>query len=340
MGRAIRSGEDMDLLLESGFRSGSLTETAPDVPAGGRRHGEIAANAVIAQTTRSRLDSISLLPVPSETEGLVISHMSRNTPGHGMTERQAKRAGYTACVHLREFGACELWRDGIRSASGALAPGSIHINDMRHGWLADLQGAFDVVNFYIPQSALDEITDDQGSGDRQELRCPIEDGHIDVVVRNLAMALLPAMSQPEQANRLFLDHAWRAVTAHLVRAYGSADIRPRSRRGGLAPWQERRAKEMLLAELSGNVSLPDLARACRLSCSHFSQAFRQTVGCPPHQWLLSQRIERSKQLILNSDQPLSQIALAAGFADQSHFTRVFSRIVKTSPAAWARAQDR
>jgi AraC family transcriptional regulator len=157
---------------------------------------------------------------------------------------------------------------------------------------------------------------------------------------NVAMALLPALMRPEQANKVFLDYAWRALTAHLVRAYASSDARSNAARGGLSPWQERRAKEMLLADLGGNVTLPDLARACRLSSSHFSQAFRQTVGCPPHQWLLSQRIERSKELILNSDQSLSEIALATGFADQSHFTRVFSRLVSKSPAAWGRAQER
>lgn len=340
MGRAMRSSEDIELLPERGFKAGSSIGTMPEVQAGARRDGQIGANAVIAQTTRCRLDSMKLLTVPSESEDVVISHMSRNRPGHGMTERQAKRAGFTVCVHLKEFGAYEIWRDESRSAGLALAPGSIHINDMRHGWLADLQGSFDVANFYIPQSALDEITDDQELDDAQELRCPIEDGNTDCVVRNFATALLPALSQPEQANRLFLDHAWRAVTAHLIRAYGSSNMRSRSRGGGLAPWQERRAKEMLLADLSGNVTLPDLARACRLSCSHFSQAFRQTVGCPPHRWLLSQRVERSKELILNSDQPLCEIALATGFADQSHFTRVFSRMVKTSPAAWARAQER
>ncbi len=110
-----------------------------------------------------------LLAVPSASEDVVISHMSRNRPGHGMTERQAKRAGFTICVHLKEFGAYEIWRDESRSAGLALAPGSIHINDMRHDWLADLQGPFDAVNFYIPQSALDEITDDQELGDAQEL---------------------------------------------------------------------------------------------------------------------------------------------------------------------------
>jgi AraC-like DNA-binding protein len=211
---------------------------------------------------------------------------------------------------------------------------------MRHSWLADIQGSFQVVNFYLPQSALDEVTDDQDLRRTEALHCSMAERRTDAVVANVAMALLPALMRPEQANKIFLDYAWRAVTAHLVSAFGSSNLRSQAARGGLSPWQERRAKEMLLADLSGNVTLPDLARACRLSCSHFSQAFRQTVGCPPHQWLLAQRVERSKELILNTGQPLSEIALATGFADQSHFTRVFSRLVKTSPAAWGRAQER
>jgi AraC family transcriptional regulator len=86
--------------------------------------------------------------------------------------------------------------------------------------------------------------------------------------------------------------------------------------------------------------LPELASACRLSPSHFSKAFRHTVGCPPHQWLLTQRVERAKHLILNTSQSLSEIALTTGFADQSHLTRVFSQRVKASPAAWRRSQGR
>jgi len=56
--------------------------------------------------------------------------------------------------------------------------------------------------------------------------------------------------------------------------------------------------------------------------------------------LVTQRIERAKQLLLNTNQSLCEIALAAGFADQSHFTRVFSQRIKASPAAWRRARKR
>jgi AraC-like DNA-binding protein len=301
---------------------------------------EDGASAVIAQTSRCRVDFAKRLTVPSRRDEVVISHLSRSRTGHGLTEPQAKKAGYAVCVHLDELASYDVWRDERHSAGLPLAPGTVHISDMRHSWLADIQGSFQVVNFYLPQSALDEVTDDQDLRRTEALHCSMAERRTDAVVANVAMALLPALMRPEQANKIFLDYAWRAVTAHLVSAFGSSNLRSQAARGGLSPWQERRAKEMLLADLSGNVTLPDLARACRLSCSHFSQAFRQTVGCPPHQWLLAQRVERSKELILNTGQPLSEIALATGFADQSHFTRVFSRLVKTSPAAWGRAQER
>jgi AraC-like DNA-binding protein len=255
-----------------------------------------------------------------------------------MTEAQARVDAYAACVHLDGFDEYDVWCDERHDSSCALAPGTIHINDMRHVWRTDIRKPFHVVNFYIPQSALDEIADEEETPRVDELRCPISLAHVDTVFKSLALALLPALAKPDQANRLFTDHAVRAVTAHLTRSYGSSGSRKPCARGGLTPWQERRAKELLRANLSGDISLPELASACRLSSSHFSQAFKQTVGCPPHQWLLDERVARAKQLILNTKQSLSEIALETGFADQSHFTRVFSQRMKASPAAWRRAQ--
>ncbi|WP_139031293.1 AraC family transcriptional regulator [Bradyrhizobium sp. ORS 375] len=305
-----------------------------------RRTPATRAGAVIAQTSLARVDLFRQLVVPAGEDEVVISHISRRLAGHGVTESQARKAGFAVCVHLDELASYDLWSEERPCASPSLPAGTVHISDMRHTWRADIQSSFQVVNFYLPQSALDEIADGQGLRVTGGLHCPIAERKADSVVTSVAMALLPALIRPEEASKLFLDHAWRALTAHLLNTYGSPDARLPVARGGLAPWQERRAKEMLLAALNGNVALADLAQACRLSCSHFSQAFRRTVGCPPHQWLLSQRIERSKELMLNSDQPLSEVALNAGFADQSHFTRVFSRIVRISPAAWKRAQQR
>jgi AraC family transcriptional regulator len=63
------------------------------------------------------------------------------------------------------------------------------------------------------------------------------------------------------------------------------------------------------------------------------------VGKPPHQWLMDQRIDHGKQLLLNSTSSVMEIALLCGFSDQSHFTRVFSSKVGASPGRWRRARQ-
>jgi AraC family transcriptional regulator len=70
-----------------------------------------------------------------------------------------------------------------------------------------------------------------------------------------------------------------------------------------------------------------------LSVSHFSRAFRRTMGVAPHSWLLARRIEVAKERLRDCRLSLSDVALACGFADQTHLTRVFTRMVGVSPGA-------
>jgi len=73
--------------------------------------------------------------------------------------------------------------------------------------------------------------------------------------------------------------------------------------------------------------------------SHFSRAFRRSVGAAPHNWLLMHRVEVAKVRLRGARLSLLDVALACGFADQSHLTKVFTRIVGISPGAWRRALD-
>jgi AraC-like DNA-binding protein len=110
-------------------------------------------------------------------------------------------------------------------------------------------------------------------------------------------------------------------------------------RGGLAPWQLRRAEALMSENLSVQVSLGKVAEECGLSVRHLARAFRQSTGVPPHRWLLDRRVERAKELLPNSKLSLSDIALACGFGDQSHFTRTFTAAVRLSPGVWRRLQS-
>jgi AraC family transcriptional regulator len=107
-------------------------------------------------------------------------------------------------------------------------------------------------------------------------------------------------------------------------------------RGGLAPWQAHRAEAMIKKNLNSKLPVEALADAVRLSTGHFRRAFRHTYGIAPHGYILRRRIERAKELMLMTNDPLADIALACGLADQAHFSSVFRRIERESPNAWRR----
>lgn len=107
-------------------------------------------------------------------------------------------------------------------------------------------------------------------------------------------------------------------------------------RGGLAPWQLARVRRHIDRHLASHLTNACLAGLARLSADHFARAFKVSVGCPPHAYVVTRRVERAKSLMLSSNLPLSQIALATGFVDQPHLTRHFRARVGASPASWQR----
>ena len=111
-------------------------------------------------------------------------------------------------------------------------------------------------------------------------------------------------------------------------------------RGGLAPWQERRAREIIRANIKRGVALKEVARECGISVGHFSHAFRRTLGVVPYKWLIEQRIVLSKEKLRDDGLSISDVAMECGFSDQSHLTRVFRHTVGVSPGAWRWALKR
>jgi len=126
--------------------------------------------------------------------------------------------------------------------------------------------------------------------------------------------------------------------AHIARLAGAA-TRGVAREGGLAPWQLRRAKQMLSADLGAGVRLESIADACGISVAHLIRAFRRSTGVPPQRWRLHRRVDAARDLLLNSPHPVAEVAIACGFSDQSHFTHVFKRLAGASPAAFRRSHE-
>jgi AraC family transcriptional regulator len=107
-------------------------------------------------------------------------------------------------------------------------------------------------------------------------------------------------------------------------------------RGGLAPWLMNRLKAYVEDHLASRVTVNELTTIARLSPSHFSRAFKRSFGMSPSTFVARRRVERARHLMLTTDEPLCQIALACGLTNQSHLSRLFRRTIGTSPNAWRR----
>lgn len=105
---------------------------------------------------------------------------------------------------------------------------------------------------------------------------------------------------------------------------------------GLASWQARRVVDHVLAHLDLPIRVDDLAAVTRLSTSHFSRAFKLSFHMSPHAYVVALRLARARALMLESDEQMSQIAAACGFADQAHFSRAFRRKTGCAPGSWRR----
>src|SRR5262245_49901799 len=105
-------------------------------------------------------------------------------------------------------------------------------------------------------------------------------------------------------------------------------------RGGLPPRALRRVRDFIETHLEENISIQTLADVAGLSMCHFARAFKQSEGVTPHDFLVQRRVLRAQELLAGTDLPLSQIAVAVGFADQSHCARRFREHVGLTPSRY------
>jgi AraC-like DNA-binding protein len=231
--------------------------------------------------------------------------------------------------------AYDLWIDG-KSIDVPFIPSlRASVMDLQSDPVCWVGVGFDYVHFHVPKAGLDDIAREHGVNPAGSYRFAICEH--DIVLAELTRYVLPFIGSRDWTGSLALDQFSLIFGAHLLRTYGGLPPLKSRTGGGLAPWQARRVAEMIRQKLDGDIHLADLAGECGLSVSHFTRAFRRSFGLSPYRWLLERRIDQAKSLLATGDLSLADIALQAGFSDQTAFTRAFGRIVGDSPARWRRA---
>ena len=164
----------------------------------------------------------------------------------------------------------------------------------------------------------------------------------DEPMRQIALLLRDEMRSDSAGGAFLAESLGRSLVVYLLRFH--ARLHAQSKEpvcelcGGLSDRALRRVRELVRENLASALSLDELAQSAGVSRFHFARSFKKSTGVTPHQFVLSQRVERAKQLLLEGDLPLREIAQSTGFADQSHLTRQFRRLTGATPRAFQAPQ--
>ena len=241
------------------------------------------------------------------------------------------RACHIVEVNLRPTDVA-LFVGGKAVHDGRLPAGSAIMVEAAQTVSADYRTGCDLLHLFVPIPLFERLA--RGAG-------PASFGVFaaaDLTIRGLSLSLLAANELEGWGAHLYAESIAAAIVARLVsRAAPSAGSGP-PRRAGLMKWRLKRVLDHVEANLSGPITLPDLAAVAGLSRMHFASQFRAATGWRPHDYVVRRRIERAQELLRDPHVPLVQVALSVGFQTQAHFTTVFRALICETPGRWRKLQ--
>ncbi len=134
---------------------------------------------------------------------------------------------------------------------------------------------------------------------------------------------------------LFAESLSLGVVTHLHQRVAGQNTLMRER-GKLTPGQARRVVDYINGHLRQELSVGELADVVGFSRTQFSRLFKNTFACTPYQFVLSARLQRARDLLLNTRHPLSEVATEAGFSSQSHMSSTLLRVDGVTPGSLRR----
>jgi AraC family transcriptional regulator len=154
----------------------------------------------------------------------------------------------------------------------------------------------------------------------------------DPKIEHLGWALKAEMDHGFPNGRLYTDGIGAAIACQLVQAHSLAAPKKMAINSEAMPaFRLRRVLSYIEENLSGDLSLSAIASISGLSLSHFQRGFCRAVGLSAHQYVIRRRIERAKQLLVETDLPLIEVAFSVGFSHQSHLAYHMRRLLGVSP---------
>jgi len=224
------------------------------------------------------------------------------------------------------------WRSDGKSVSETISPGQICIVPARLPFSVRHPTGGRFVTVALEQHFLLSATSEMGGLEPIGPLCSLVTE--DSFLRQLILGLHTEACNTRPEGRLYAESLASTLAMHLARKYSAQKPAVRDYRGGLTKFQLRRVVDFVQEHLSESISLTDLAGIAGRSPFHFARMFKHSTGMAPHQYLIRSRVIKAKELLQIRNADIADVAVQAGFCDQSHLAVHFKRICGLTPSAF------
>lgn len=181
------------------------------------------------------------------------------------------------------------------------------------------------------ERALEEVFGDDAAGARLRDLSGFTDETL-----NALMGIVRHELHRRKASRLLIQGVAQATAIHLARNYAVLDNHSPSRSPSLPGYRLRQITEWMSRHLADEFNLDQLAAQAGLSKFYFNRLFKNATGLSPSHFHISLRMEEAKRLLRETDKNVLDIAMDVGYANPSHFARLFRRHTGLTPGDYRR----
>jgi AraC family transcriptional regulator len=227
-----------------------------------------------------------------------------------------------------------------QEASRIIPPGGMFTMPGGTDFGVRLGGSLQTLHLYLRRSLVEEVAAEIVAGDPARVELVPIFGDTDQLIERLMLAVRDVLLNWDPSAMAYVDYLVRAIAARLVHQHSSSSGPPNGAylRAKMGRGQLAKAIDFMEANLERSIDLADIASSAGVSPSHFARQFRSALGMAPHRYLMQLRTERAKRLLTETAEPVVEIALSCGFANQEHLTRLFKRFCGATPAAYRKAR--
>jgi AraC family transcriptional regulator len=284
-------------------------------------------------TVRHQIECTNLPILSSKDRGWenIVVEQFQHPAGEGKTYYNDE---HSICLSLAPRPVYLLQIKGGKTHTGLYGQGDISVTPAKTAFFARWDSEDRFLQIRIASEFIESVAREVLEMNPEQVEFTPEFRTRDSQIEAMGMMLLAELQQENLGGRLYIDSLTNVLAVHLLRQYSALQPRLSTYQGGLPARQLAKVLDYINEYLDQDIRLTDLAQLLGMSQFHFSYLFKRSLGIPPYQYLLQQRIERAKQLLKQTDKSIVNIAFACGFNSHSHLTKQFRQLTGMTPKAF------